>query len=231
MKHECVELIYLPVVVTYIAFWVSAIWVMDIHYKDELFWKINLPDRLYRLSMSTLIERKPKLYTRGFLWQISYWGSNKLRFDMIEEFRYKYWVDVTDPTQLPVDSKGVIIELEIQFADDETKRLYRTHEQTIDLQSDENTIVTFEKTQSFDSICFGYGYVCTEDEHSRIKKAISFFIHLVFIVFAVSPLYHVITKFINWKTFERIFFKRVVIKKIISSIQAPVHENKEEASS
>ena len=122
-------------------------------------------------------------------------------------------MDVTDPTQLPADSKGVIFKLDVQFADEETERLYRA--QTIDLQRNENTTVTFKKYQSFD-------FVYT-DKQTKTMKIISFFIHLVFIVFGLSPLYHVIIKFINWKTCKHFFFKHIFIKKIISSTEGPVH--------
>ena len=60
--------------------------------------------------------------------------------------------------QLPRYSEGVIVELDVQFTDEETERLYRAHEQTIDLQLNflniDFNIVTFERDQSFDFVYF-----------------------------------------------------------------------------
>ena len=204
----------------YIFYLIFSIKVMSRFYKEELFWIIK-SDRLHSNHLiSTFIKSKPRLYTHGFLWETSWCEPKKLQRDIKEEFQYKYWVDVTNPTQLPADSEGVIVELDVQFADEETERLYRAHEQTIDLQLDGNNIVTFEKDQSFD---FDY-----TNKQSKTMKKISFLIHLVFIVFGLAPMYHVITKVINWKTYKHFFFKHVYIKKIISSIEAPVHNITEE---
>ena len=127
----------------YISHLISSIVVMRNFYKDELFW--NFSNHL----ISTFIKSKPRLYTHVFLWETSWCQPKKIQRDIKEEFQYIYWVDVTDPTQLPADSKGVIVELDVQFADEETVRLYRAHEQTIDLQLDflniDFDIVTFEK--------------------------------------------------------------------------------------
>ena len=177
---------------------------MIVLYTDEFLWIIESNSNH---MISTFIKSKPKLYTQGLLWETPW----KLQRDIIEEFEYKYWVDVTDPTQLPADLKGVIVELDVQFADEETERLYRAYEQTIDLQRNGNSTLTFKKYQSFD---FDY-----TDKQTKTLKTISFFIHLVFIVFGLSPVYHVV----NGKTCKHFFFKHVVIKKVISSIQAPVH--------
>ena len=192
-------------------------------YKDELFWNIK-PDRFHsNNSISTFIKSKPKLYTHGFLWETSWWKPKKLQRDIKEEFEYKYWVDVTDPTQLPTDSESVIIELDVQFADEETERLYRAHEQTFDLQPDENSTVTFKKYQKIN-------FVCT-DRPSKTMRKISFFIHLFSIIFGLSSLYYLLTtKVINWKTWKwngkHVFYKRVAIKKVISSIEAPDRSNR-----
>ena len=190
---------------------------MKVFYNDELFWKIKSLNPFHPSRMiSTFIRSRPKLYTHGFFWESSCLRPKKLQRDVKKEFQYKHWVDVTDPTQLPDESGGIIIELDVQFADEETERLYRAHEETIDLHPGGNTSVTFKKYQSFDSVY--------TDEPSITMKRISFIIHLVFIILAISPIYHVISKVINWKNLKHVFFKRVVIKKVISSKQAP-HRN------
>ena len=197
----------------YVLYLTTSIVVIRRFYKDELFWNIKSDGLHSNHLISTFIKSKPRLYTHGFLWETSCCKPKELQRDIKEEFQYKYWVDVTDPTQLPADSGGVIVELDVQFADEETERLYRAHEQTIylDLQHGGNSTVTFEKDRSFD---FVY------DKQSKTMKKISFFIHLVFIVFGLAPMYHIITKVINLKTCKHFFFKHVYIKKIISSIEA-----------